>query len=1047
MGIEMGRISGPLLSENLLRNGEDLAFDTDLLYLDVNDRKIGIKNSTPTNELSVDEIQTTYSIIDNRADIANFSILTNRFQNFIGSIYVTPEQSTNPTIAVPALTTDNFKFSNQKIENITDDSNIEITANGTGTVKFTSSLVNVNGSLHATGDIIWDGNVTLGDSNNDSLTFNTDVTSSIIPNSTTHGLGSLSKYWKTLYSVNVKSTDITASTNININNINLLLIPGKTLYVSINGNDLNTGTHEHSTYRTIKTALAHAVSGDEVVIFPGTYIEIFPLTIPQGVSLRGSSIRSVIIKPTVETNSNDAFLLNGDTTVSLLTIQDYFYNTINNTGYGFRFANNFKSYSRSPYIFNVTIITKGSTTSIEDPYGFNQGDAGAGAIVEYSKADPASPIIPTMLFFAFTTITPNQNSITASGAVRVEWLNSFTYYAKRGIYAVNGANIRSINSANIYGTYGVVADNPTTIVNLTGHNFSYIGTDSNSSNDNSAVIQENEIVAINGAKITYESMDQAGDFRIGDIFYVNQTTGQVSFNAQHIGFDATSSLVFESQYGITNVNLSGVQSGNIRIHNNSIDSLVGPVNLLAASNSTYLNTNVNVTGLLNVTGNASVKGNVFLGNDVLDTLTIVPRLSQTIKPNSNNTFTLGFSNEIWNNAFLTRVNVDNIIQISNNTVSTLSTNTDLKLISSGTGKIQITSTDLEVSNNLTVAGLLTNNRNSSFKNTQINGTLTLIGDLNQTGSIGLTGTLSNNNNINLTSGTSYVRSNGVKLLNNQIFTTTTDSDLQLYGNGIGGVLFDNKIKFTNEIISNRWTSATTNLQKSIIISPIGTGNVVVNSTKQLSLPVTNSVLTTTGEIRYNSDYNSYQGFSQTGLISFANLYDAAGTTYITPELTIGNNDKTLRFGINGSVVATITSSALTSNSIQVDNLHFFDNTVNNIVVDDDFLISQNGTGSVNLNNLVFKPNKIQLQTDQILSFNSTDDGYYKFSGTYGVRFPSGDISQRPLSPELGETRYNTESQLLETFNGTVWDSSIGGGSFATPDEIEDIVNTWAIILG
>jgi len=35
MGVELGRISGPLLSDNLIRHGIDLAFETDLLYIDV----------------------------------------------------------------------------------------------------------------------------------------------------------------------------------------------------------------------------------------------------------------------------------------------------------------------------------------------------------------------------------------------------------------------------------------------------------------------------------------------------------------------------------------------------------------------------------------------------------------------------------------------------------------------------------------------------------------------------------------------------------------------------------------------------------------------------------------------------------------------------------------------------------------------------------------------------------------------------------------------------------------------------------------------------
>ena len=49
----LGRISGPLLKSNLLRNGVDLAFENDLLYLDVTNRRIGINTSTPSHELQV----------------------------------------------------------------------------------------------------------------------------------------------------------------------------------------------------------------------------------------------------------------------------------------------------------------------------------------------------------------------------------------------------------------------------------------------------------------------------------------------------------------------------------------------------------------------------------------------------------------------------------------------------------------------------------------------------------------------------------------------------------------------------------------------------------------------------------------------------------------------------------------------------------------------------------------------------------------------------------------------------------------------------------
>jgi len=52
----IGRISGSMLKSNLERLGADLAVDTDLLYLDVTNNRIGINESTPTKSLHVDNV-------------------------------------------------------------------------------------------------------------------------------------------------------------------------------------------------------------------------------------------------------------------------------------------------------------------------------------------------------------------------------------------------------------------------------------------------------------------------------------------------------------------------------------------------------------------------------------------------------------------------------------------------------------------------------------------------------------------------------------------------------------------------------------------------------------------------------------------------------------------------------------------------------------------------------------------------------------------------------------------------------------------------------
>ena len=45
-----------------------------------------------------------------------------------------------------------------------------------------------------------------------------------------------------------------------------------------------------------------------------------------GVTVKGHSLRSVEISPTSGTQSNDAFVMQGDSTVEDLTVKDFFYN-------------------------------------------------------------------------------------------------------------------------------------------------------------------------------------------------------------------------------------------------------------------------------------------------------------------------------------------------------------------------------------------------------------------------------------------------------------------------------------------------------------------------------------------------------------------------------------------------------------------------------------------------------------------------------------------------------------------------------------------------
>jgi len=516
---QLGRISGPLLKANLLRQGVDLAFETDLLYLDVNNRRIGIKTATPSHELQVNgTLRTTnLEVTGSTAQIGDFLFSPNTITYNGDLTFNLPEGS---ALRTSKFSIDSIDIFNNIIATNESNANLEIRPSGTGIVDIKSS-VQVAGDLQVDGAITADGNITLGDANTDTLTINAEINSNIIPDANeTYQIGSNpdlgGKRWNDVWTRNLFA-DVITSQNLIIDGVNISALPGNIYYVSaVNGSDTHEGEHPNDTLATIKYALTLASAGDTVYLYPGVYEEQFPLEIPVGVTVKGVGIRSVKIVPTVETRYNDAFLMNGETTVEDLTVADFFSGgnifevtaasagstTINvglapfahtyvsgglvsiggtdytitaatydhttgvvvlthtggiatlgddvfvsgltfscngdtrvfpDNGYAFRFATDFEVTTRSPYIRNISVLTKGSETTVDDPLGFASGDAGKGAYVDGAYATSSSREA-SMLFHSVTFITPGVNALSCTNGVRVEWLNSFTYFADKGMY-------------------------------------------------------------------------------------------------------------------------------------------------------------------------------------------------------------------------------------------------------------------------------------------------------------------------------------------------------------------------------------------------------------------------------------------------------------------------------------------------------------------------------------------------------------------------------------------------------------------------------------
>jgi len=70
------------------------------------------------------------------------------------------------------------------------------------------------------------------------------------------------------------------------------------------------------------------------------------------------------------------------------------------------------------------------------------------------------------------------------------------------------------------------------------------------------------------------------------------------------------------------------------------------------------------------------------------------------------------------------------------------------------------------------------------------------------------------------------------------------------------------------------------------------------------------------------------------------------------------------------------------------------------------------------------------------TFTSTDSNgnLILFAGTGGIGIPAGNTTQRPVSPPVGVTRFNTITSSIETWDGAAWVTS---GNSITPGTIVD----------
>jgi hypothetical protein len=241
-------------------------------------------------------------------------------------------------------------------------------------------------------------------------------------------------------------------------------------YVSPDGNDSNSGKTLDLAFRTIKRAcnaastLRAANPGFppfrvSIQVKTGYYTEEAPVTVPAFTSILGDDLRTVIVKPTPETRTENLFLMNNATYTWGLRFEGCELDDLEDPRNGFfiAFAPS-ASISTSPYVQNCS-------ATFADPQKFYTpldqvngnpliGNGPGGMIVDDSVLDGYSPL-KSMIVDAYTQVAFNGIGICIRGAGYAQLVSFFTNFSRVGVYAIDGGHASLLNSNTTFGDYGL----------------------------------------------------------------------------------------------------------------------------------------------------------------------------------------------------------------------------------------------------------------------------------------------------------------------------------------------------------------------------------------------------------------------------------------------------------------------------------------------------------------------------------------------------------------------------------------------------------------
>ena len=160
---------------------------------------------------------------------------------------------------------------------------------------------------------------------------------------------------------------------------------------------------------------------------------------------------------------------------------------------------------------------------------------------------------------ALIAVDSTDSTLGSTGVIKtganVQFAGDSTYYRVSAVSETNTSNRQATIRLTAAVTSGnAIADNTATTITtdysnirLTGHDFLDIGTgDITTSNypggPSQAADQTDEVNELLGGRVYFTSTDQSGDFRVGDLFRIEQATGVATLNADAFDLSGLSEL-------------------------------------------------------------------------------------------------------------------------------------------------------------------------------------------------------------------------------------------------------------------------------------------------------------------------------------------------------------------------------------------------------------------------------------------------------------------------------------------------------------------------